>query len=170
MNRVSRGAHAAGCFLFGLILAAVWGGDSALAAGHQSPEAEVVEHQVREGDTLAKIALEHYGRASLWQKLAKANNIPESEVRRLSVGQRIRLPGKARARRGVPERGRDAGGQPPARPAPARQYTVRAGDTLCGIARSNLGDATKWQILHQLNREAVPDPSRLVVGTVLKLP
>ncbi|MFJ9671109.1 transglycosylase SLT domain-containing protein [Streptomyces sp. NPDC101221] len=52
----------------------------------------------------------------------------------------------------------------------AKRYTVRAGDTLSGIAEAKLGDADKWPNLWGANREAVgSDPSLLHPGTVLEL-
>jgi nucleoid-associated protein YgaU len=50
----------------------------------------------------------------------------------------------------------------------ARTYTVRAGDTLGGIAAKTLGSAARWTELKTLN--SLRDPNHLKVGTVLKLP
>nr|WP_133999261.1 transglycosylase family protein [Streptomyces sp. 846.5] len=53
-------------------------------------------------------------------------------------------------------------------PRPAR-YTVKAGDSLAGIA-TRYGVAGGWPALYQLNRSVIgPDPNRLNAGTVLRL-
>jgi nucleoid-associated protein YgaU len=57
------------------------------------------------------------------------------------------------------------------RPA-GRTYTVQRGDTLTAIARKTMGTARRSAVLalHELNRQTVPDPNRLRVGTVLVIP
>ncbi|MGQ0703227.1 MAG: LysM peptidoglycan-binding domain-containing protein [Gemmatimonadales bacterium] len=52
--------------------------------------------------------------------------------------------------------------------APAT-YTVKPGDTLWSIARTELGDPYRWRDLHELNRSVIPDPNSIPVGTVLRL-
>ena len=57
---------------------------------------------------------------------------------------------------------------PAPKPGPAR-YTVKAGDSLAGIA-TRYGVAGGWPALYQLNRSVIgPDPNRLNAGTVLRL-
>jgi LysM repeat protein len=53
----------------------------------------------------------------------------------------------------------------PAPATPTRSYTVEPGDTLSGIAAANY---TTWPALAKLNN--LPDPNRIDVGQVLKLP
>jgi nucleoid-associated protein YgaU len=48
-----------------------------------------------------------------------------------------------------------------------RTYTVRAGDTLWGIATRFYGDGTRWRTLAEKN--GVADPKKLQVGRVLTL-
>lgn len=56
--------------------------------------------------------------------------------------------------------------------------TVKPGDTLSGIAERELGDASKWPMLYNLNEEAIrreqtkgrTGPDWIYPGTVLKLP
>ncbi|MFI1796520.1 transglycosylase family protein [Streptomyces sp. NPDC020379] len=50
-------------------------------------------------------------------------------------------------------------------------YTVRTGDTLSLIADQQLGDATRWQRVYEMNRKAVgPDPDSILPGQNLLLP
>ena len=49
-------------------------------------------------------------------------------------------------------------------------YTVRAGDTLSGIAKQTLGDASKYQRIVEANRDILSDPDKIKPGQVLKIP
>lgn len=55
-------------------------------------------------------------------------------------------------------------------PVQPRTYTVEPGDTLSGIAGSQLGDANRWPQIFVLNRDVVRHPDRIFSGQVLKLP
>lgn len=52
----------------------------------------------------------------------------------------------------------------------AGAHIVRPGETLWRIARRVLGDGRRWKDIHDVNRDRVPDPDRLRVGTELRLP
>jgi nucleoid-associated protein YgaU len=58
----------------------------------------------------------------------------------------------------------------PAAPAPARSYTVVAGDTLSKISKELYGDATKYMKIFEANRDSLKDPNLIKVGQVLKIP
>lgn len=49
-------------------------------------------------------------------------------------------------------------------------YIIGSGDTLGSIARGHLGRASRWVQIYQMNREAVKNPKKLKIGTVLQLP
>jgi LysM repeat protein len=55
-------------------------------------------------------------------------------------------------------------------PAPPQilTYTVRAGDTLWGIAFATLGNGAQWQLIASAN--GLSNPNRLVPGQVLRIP
>lgn len=50
-----------------------------------------------------------------------------------------------------------------------QDYTVNSGDTLMKIAFEVYGDLYQWRRIHEMNRDKVADPNRLVRGTVLKV-
>jgi nucleoid-associated protein YgaU len=54
--------------------------------------------------------------------------------------------------------------------APAKSYTVKAGDTLSGIAKAHLGDANAYMKIFEANRDQLSDPDKIKPGQVLKLP
>jgi nucleoid-associated protein YgaU len=49
-------------------------------------------------------------------------------------------------------------------------YTVQPGDTLSGIARHLLGDASKYPAIFEANRDLLSDPDKIKPGQVLKIP
>lgn len=54
--------------------------------------------------------------------------------------------------------------------APARTYTVKAGDTLSGIAKAQLGDANAYMKIFEANRDQLSNPDLIKPGQVLKMP
>ena len=51
-----------------------------------------------------------------------------------------------------------------------KTYTVKAGDTLSGIARDHLGDAKDYMRIFEANRDQLTDPDKIKPGQVLKIP
>ena len=55
--------------------------------------------------------------------------------------------------------------------APAMEtYTVKAGDTLSGIAKAHLGNASAYMDIFNANRDQLSDPDKIQPGQVLKIP
>jgi nucleoid-associated protein YgaU len=63
-----------------------------------------------------------------------------------------------------------SGGGAAAAGSAARTYTVKAGDTLSGIAKSQLGNANAYMKIFEANRDQLTDPDKIKPGQVLKLP
>ena len=59
-----------------------------------------------------------------------------------------------------------AGGAPP---AGAKTYTVKAGDTLGGIAQAHLGSAAAYMKIFEMNQDQLTDPDKIKPGQVLRL-
>ena len=57
-------------------------------------------------------------------------------------------------------------------PDRTRVHTVRGGETLAGIAAVEYGSPAAWRAIaeHPENFDKLPNPRRLVAGTVLTLP
>jgi hypothetical protein len=69
--------------------------------------------------------------------------------------------------------GRAAGvGAPTAAAASSagKTYTVKAGDTLSGIAKEHLGSAGAYMKIFELNKDQLTDPDKIKPGQVLHLP
>ena len=54
--------------------------------------------------------------------------------------------------------------------ASARTYTVKAGDTLSGIAKSQLGHANEYMKIFEANRDKLSDPNRIQPGQEFVIP
>ena len=54
--------------------------------------------------------------------------------------------------------------------AAATTYTVKAGDTLSGIAKQFLGNANDYMEIFNANRDQLTDPDKIKPGQVLKIP
>jgi LysM repeat protein len=52
----------------------------------------------------------------------------------------------------------------------AATYTVKSGDTLSGIAKSLLGDASQYPKIFEANRDVLSDPDKIKPGQVLRIP
>lgn len=100
-------------------------------------------YTVKAGDTLSKIAAKF---GTTYQELAKLNGI--ANPNKIYPGQVIKLTGSA----------------PTAAPKAAGNYTVKAGDTLSGIA-AKFG--TTYQELAKIN--GIANPNKIYPGQVLKL-
>ena len=51
-----------------------------------------------------------------------------------------------------------------------RTYTVKAGDTLSGIAKAQLGNASDYMKIFEANKDQLSDPDRIKPGQVLNIP
>jgi nucleoid-associated protein YgaU len=51
-----------------------------------------------------------------------------------------------------------------------KTYTVKAGDTLGGIAQAHLGSAGAYMKIFELNKDVLTDPDKIRPGQVLRLP
>jgi membrane-bound lytic murein transglycosylase D len=130
----------------------------------QTREVHGRTHVVKRGETLSRIA-RRYGVSE--RALASANGIKARNV--LVVGRRLRIPGSVEvavasdaAARKPPARART---QPAARPAAAKTYTVRRGDTLSSIARRHGVSLNQLIAANGLSRT---DPIR--TGQKLRVP
>lgn len=102
-------------------------------------------YTVKSGDTLSAIA-QRYG--TTYQELARINGIPDPN--KIYPGQVIKITGSA------PQIAQPA--------PPAQSYTVKAGDTLSGIAQRY---GTTYQELARIN--GIANPNLIYPGQVIKL-
>lgn len=51
-----------------------------------------------------------------------------------------------------------------------KTYTVKKGDTLSAIAKSELGKASRWEEIYNLNKDQIKNPNLIYAGQKLKIP
>jgi nucleoid-associated protein YgaU len=59
----------------------------------------------------------------------------------------------------------------PTTPAsPPRMYTVQKGDTLSEIAKRYYGNAARWRVIYEANRDLIKDPDLIYPGQTFRIP
>ena len=137
-----------------------------------APEAAQETHKVQVGDSLAFLAQTYYGDQKYAKIIADANP-GLSNPNNLKVGTKINIPALPKD-----ADARVATGTEPAKSTDkadakenGRVYTVKAGDSFYSIAKSQLGNASRWKELLALNHAVVNgDPTSLRPGQRLVLP
>ena len=129
-------------------------------ASPAAPEPALTTYVVQEGDTLADISENWFGRRGKWALIVAAN--PGLDPSRLSIGQVLMLPGKTVASRPVEApMSRDADGT----------YEIKPGDNLSQISYELYGTARHWELIYKANQQLIgQDPEDLVVGQRLVIP
>ena len=49
-------------------------------------------------------------------------------------------------------------------------YTIKKNDTLYGIAKKTLGDAEKWRLIFDENKDTIENPKRIYPGNKIRIP
>ncbi len=140
------------------------------------------KYTVVRGDTLSGIATAHYGSGStaVINALFDANRSALSSPDLLPLGVELILP--VIDRYGSPSSGkptRVADTPKPRRPPSQdtnpkrtrfRWYQIKKNDRYVSIARRELGTASRWREIYELNKDKFPDPQRIREGVRIKLP
>jgi len=109
------------------------------------------EYRVAAGDTLMKIAFEHYGDLYKWKevfelnrdKITNPNSIPKGTVLKLNPSGQVTVSHNG------------------------DKYLIKHGDTLGTISNDLYGTSSKWKKLWKNNRELIKDPNRIFAGFYL---
>jgi len=117
------------------------------------PSEEITEYYtVQPGDTLSKIASRLYGNAGKYPVIFEANREVIKDPNLIYPGQILRII------------------KPPVVQAASDNYTVKPGDTLSKIAKEFYGDARKYSIIFEANRDILKDPNIIHPGQKLRMP
>ena len=138
-------------------------------AGRVTETDSVRIYVVRSGDTLSSIAARELGSASLADNIFLLNRDVIEDPDQLMVGVKIRLPVRDADIAG----GDDSEPRASSRRASqglARNHVVVLGDTLSSIAQQYYGTGSAWRFLYEANKNVVPDPTKMSVGTELVIP
>ena len=142
-------------------------------------------YQIQSGDSYWNISRKAYGTPLYYRALAEFNSKTIPNPQNMTEGARIQIPPTAELERRYPK-------LTAAKPTPALSnilktsaeekqsffndesgapmYRIQKNDTLTGIAQKYLGRASRWIQIYELNRQSLPDPNKLKIGTLLKLP
>lgn len=156
----------------------------AAAERHVPQRENTGKYYVEPGDSFWIISKKVYGNGGFFKALQEHNRARVLNPAELQVGDEIITPSVAELREqysGLCPKQRiakpgspaamQAGHLPVSHSASVRQYEVQNGDTLFDIARYELGDASRWPEIYQLNRVALGDDIDYVKpGTKLVLP
>lgn len=106
-----------------------------------------LRHVVVAGDDLWSLAERFYGEGTAWRQIVAANpSLQDDPLADLPVGIELTIVD------------------------PVRLVTVRAGDTLSGLAKRYLGHGSRWPEIRALNRARIADPDLIDVGWLLRVP
>ena len=120
-------------------------------AAPETESAPVVDgkpYRVRRGDTLMKIAFEHYGDLYRWKEIYEANRKAIKDPNHVPPGTKIVLS--------------DAGMVTIERNG--ERYLIKRGDTLGTISGDVYGTRAKWKKLWENNRQLIKDPNKIYAG------
>lgn len=118
------------------------------------------KYVVQEGDTLAGISENWFGRRGKWGLVVAAN--PGMDPGRLAIGQVLMLPSK---------NSEMSANQSPKATSSNGTFVVRSGDSLSRISFEVYGSAQYWDLIYKANEKMIGnDPAALVVGQKLVIP
>ncbi|MFI8951159.1 LysM peptidoglycan-binding domain-containing protein [Streptomyces sp. NPDC053750] len=156
---------------------------AAKAASSTSAAWDGPVHQVQEGDTLWDIAEKRLGAGIEWHRIIDANegvrqadgSLVTADTTVLQPGWTLRLPADASPDPAADQDGARA--QTAGSKAAAQTHTVRAGETLTGIAEDELGNADAYPRIVEANKgvkqddgRALDDPDEIYPGWKLQIP
>lgn len=118
----------------------------------QAPQADSADsketYTVHRGDTLMRIAFEHYGDLYKWKAIYEANRDQIKDPNLILPGTVLHL---ENANRKIASR-------------TGEKYLVKQGDTLGTISSEVYGTPRKWKEIWQHNRSWIPNPNKIFAG------
>jgi nucleoid-associated protein YgaU len=157
-------------------------GLAVIPRGDEPPRRDDGTYEVQPNDNYWIISTKLYGSGAYFKALAEHNRGKVAQPDRLPVGQAILAPTIAQLEKAYPDLCPKPGRRDAVRQRAAtfttaglhaggRVYVVQEGDTLFDIARNELGKASRWAEILQLNRDALgKDFDYLTPGMQLSLP
>ncbi|MFK7758647.1 MAG: LysM peptidoglycan-binding domain-containing protein [Phycisphaerales bacterium] len=123
-------------------------------------------HVVAQGEILQDIASRYYGRASMWNVIARAN--PRVDPLKLREGMELRIPvdpdniqGRVVGEEGASESETDD---------TTVEYLVQSGDSLSLIAKRFYGSSKHADFIYESNRDVLRSMDSIQIGQTLMLP
>ena len=159
--------------------------------GMQQPltghDPQFAEYILLPNDNFWRVSRKVYGTARYFQALAKFNEAMIPDPKHMKPGLKIKTPMRAQLEQQfqsmipktstytpppAPAGVASVPGTPGVFAAPTGELLFRVGDndSLSTISQKTLGRSSRWNEIYELNRDRLPDPDRLAIGTVLRLP
>jgi nucleoid-associated protein YgaU len=107
--------------------------------------------RVKRGDTLMKIAFEHYGDLYRWREILQANRSKIADANNVPPGTVLTL-------NGVGDVTIERNG---------KKHMIQWGDTLGTISGTVYGTTKRWKALWENNRQLIKDPNKIYAGFYL---
>jgi LysM repeat protein len=123
----------------------------AAAPAEAGEDAETVAYVVQPGDTLMKIAYDHYGDLNAWKRVYLENKSRIKDPNSLIKGTSLTL-----------MRSDSAPGE-----RQGEKYRIAIGDTLGKISNNVYGTIKKWKRIWENNRPMIKDPNKIYAGFTL---
>jgi nucleoid-associated protein YgaU len=150
----------------------------ATAAAAASPAAETPAadapaaertYVVKPGQTLSHVSIEVYGTSKHWKRIAERNDIDDPA--RVRAGTTLYIPAlQAEEGRTAENKPTETASRTGSGPHPGESYTVKAGDTIQGIAKAAYGKMERWPDIWLENFERLENPEALRTGMTLRIP
>ena len=137
-------------------------------------------YTVKPGDTLTRIAKQHYGRSTgaVVNAIYQANRSNLASPDALRVNAELVLPEiEGAAPQSIVSGGKRSASRVASKPSPSKSpaagfkwYQIKKNDRYVSIARDQLGDGDRWREIYEMNKDKFPDPQRIRHGVRIKLP
>lgn len=150
--------------------------------GNPPPRRDDGKYEVQPNDSYWTISEKLYGTGAYFKALVQHNQGKGMDEERLQPGQLVLAPSVTELEKAYPDlcpkpnrretlQNRTSMVSTRPRHRTGRTYTVAEGDTLFNIARYELGKASRWVEIYELNRDVLgKDFNYLTPGTQLSLP
>jgi len=130
-------------------------------------------HEVKPGENLWEISKQYYGKGHYWKSILRANSdkLPSERALQKEMTLSIPAPPNGASSSSSTATTASSGDGPPASAGPnASWYKLKKGENLWKVAKTKLGDGTKYKEILDANRDRIEDPDNIKPGTWLKIP
>jgi nucleoid-associated protein YgaU len=131
-------------------------------ARRKKKEAEATEYE-----TMLEAAKKEAAEAKARAAEAKAKEAKKAEDAAAEAKARVEAAKREAQLRAAQERAAKARELAAAK---KRAYVIQPGDSLSKIAKEELGDASRWPEIFELNKDKIKDPNLIHPGQELKMP
>ena len=152
-----------------------------------APQIPVTRYDVKSGDTLYQISSKYYSDGKLWEKLRDYNKDKVGSSGTIHEGLTLLIPPKDvllgkpyTPPTSIPSSNSSSTSKIDSKPSVSgaaggasgdyKDYTVKEGDTLVGIARKMLNSGKRYVEIIDANKGTLSDPEALTVGMKLRIP